>query len=193
MFGQTAGRMRVLCTLNAKQKQACAMHCNRTRWCSTCRLAPFSMSAACWLVSSLGDVRVPLVPGSEGDRCGDSPICKGVTPLHREAVFLTSCATRIANSQNGLGSCHACRAHSSPVPALSKREHDMCTLAILTPDSERALSRRSLHTQVKEKLQGPLAGRQLTLSKKLSVYPGTVSPQNICTIYVYLTGKQSTI
>ena len=49
------------------------------------------LGAACWPVCSLGDVRVPLLPGSRGVICGDSPICKGVIPLHRLAVCLSAC------------------------------------------------------------------------------------------------------
>ncbi len=151
------------------------------------------MSAACWLVGSLGDVRAPLVPGSEGDRCGDSPICKGVMPLHREVVFLTSCATRIANSQNGLAAIMFAGLTLALCLLYAKNEHDICILAILTPDSERALSKKEPAYLGKAK-PAWASGRQATdLVQKLSVHPGTVSPQDICTTHVYLTCRQSSM
>ena len=151
------------------------------------------MSATCWLVSSLGDARVPLIPGSEGDRCGDSPICKGVTPLHREVVFFTSCATRIANSQNGLVAIMLAGLTPALCLLYAENEHDICILAILTPDSERALSKKE-PAYLGEAKPAWAFGRQATdLVQKLSVHPGTVSSQDICTTHVYLIGVESSM
>lgn len=125
---------------------------------STCRLTGLWLGAACWVVCSLGEVRAPLLPGSRGVRCGDSPIRKGVFPLHRLAVCLSSCDTTTTAD-------HVCLHAKGPSPALRLHSKNFGYGTWRCRDYGALIGHEMAPTRMCQILHGLQACRQLTLSR----------------------------